>query len=410
MDPGTGADRSEELTALLIERHNAVLTSERPTLVRADHLLATAADSEALPTGLRRWLDDPRPTSTGLCRLPLRTGSGVHVDGLLTDVHEKYRRLSVAPVHLLRSSPHNRGGPADAPHVVEAPLPPPQPPNPDHPVVTVAVLDTGIARHPWFTGCGWFADVTDDEIEVLDADADYSLDAQAGHGTFVAGLVLSRAPSARLWIRRLLGSDGICDELDLVEALQELQAASAARSERIDIVNLSLGCHTYDDRPSPAVADAVAALGRRTVVVAAAGNEGDDRPFWPAALKTAIAVGALDAGAGERAPFSNFGWWVDACAIGERARSAFVEFDGPLPPTGSYDRDRFTGYAEWSGTSFAAPVVAGEIARVAAENAIAVTDAADLVLDPRTRRVLPDLGVVVGATTDRSVADLAAGT
>ncbi len=114
-----------------------------------------------------------------------------------------------------------------------------------------------------------------------------------------------------------------------------------------------------------------------------------------------IAVGALDAAAGERAPFSNFGWWVDACAIGERARSAFVEFDGPEQATGLFDRDRFTGYAEWSGTSFAAPVVAGEIARAAAENGIPVPDAADLVLDPRTRRVLPDLGVVVGPAADR---------
>jgi subtilisin family serine protease len=399
MDDRTDADTDAEdaLTALLIERHRAVLTQERPALVRADHLLATSADAESLPTGLSRWLDTPRPTGTGLCRLPQRAGTGAHVNGLLSDVHERYRRLSVGPVHLLRSCPKWGGGPADPPAVVEGVLPRPADPDPDAPVVTVAILDTGIARHQWFTGRDWFADVGADAIEVLDADADYRLDAQAGHGTFVAGLLLGRAPSARLRIVRLLHSDGVCDEIDLIEALQGLQAGALARQERIDIVNLSLGCHTYDDRPSPAVVDAVAALGRRTVVVAAAGNQGDDRPFWPAALKTAVGVGALDAVAGERAPFSNFGWWVDACAVGERTRSSFVEFDGPTPATGVFDRDRFTGYAEWSGTSFAAPVVAGEIARLAADRGVAAADAADLVLDPRRARVLPDLGVAVGA-------------
>jgi subtilisin family serine protease len=389
-------DQDDELTALLVERHKAVVTEERPALVRADHLLATAADSESLPTGLSRWLDTPRPTATGLCRLPIRAGTGAHVNGLLADVHEDYRRLSVAPVHLMRSCPKWGGGPADPPAVVEGSLPAPEAPDPGAPTVTVAILDTGIARHPWFTGRDWFADVGDDLIEVLDADADYRLDAQAGHGTFVAGLILGRAPSARLRIVRLLHSDGVCDEVDLIDALHRLQADSVARGERIDLVNMSLGCHTYDDRPSPAVVDAVAALGRRTVVVAAAGNQGGDRPFWPAALKTAVGVGALDAAAGDRAPFSNFGWWVDACAVGERARSAFVEFDGPAAPTGIHDRDRFTGYAEWSGTSFATPVVAGEIARLAADRGIPVGDAADLLLDPRDNRVLPDLGVAVG--------------
>jgi subtilisin family serine protease len=153
--------------------------------------------------------------------------------------------------------------------------------------------------------------------------------------------------------------------------------------ERVDVVNLSFGCHTYDDRPSALVSEAVAALGRHTVLVAAAGNSHTDRPFWPAALKNVIAVGALDATGAGAAAFSNNGWWVEACAVGQDVRSAF-----PLP-------DGRPGYARWSGTSFAVPAVAGAIARVAAAHRMPAADAADLVLDP-TGRHESGLGIVIG--------------
>ncbi|NED51479.1 peptidase S8 and S53 subtilisin kexin sedolisin, partial [Micromonospora aurantiaca] len=66
--------------------------------------------------------------------------------------------------------------------------------------------------------------------------------------------------------------------------------------------------------PSPVLRQAIAALGRGTVVVACAGNAATDRPFWPAAMKPVIGVAALDGA--DRAWFSNHGWWVDACAQG----------------------------------------------------------------------------------------------
>ncbi len=91
--------------------------------------------------------------------------------------------------------------------------------RPSAPPVTVAVLDTGVAAHPWFAHRPWFAQVTDDQFEVLDANHDGRLDSVAGHGTFVAGVVQQHAPSARLRIRRVLHTDGICDEVGLIEAL-----------------------------------------------------------------------------------------------------------------------------------------------------------------------------------------------
>jgi subtilisin family serine protease len=159
------------------------------------------------------------------------------------------------------------------------------------------------------------------------------------------------------------------------------------------VVNLSAGCHTYDDRPSPVVARAIAGLGRRTVVVACAGNAATDRPFWPAALKPVIAVAALDGD--ERAWFSNYGWWVDACAPGVGVVSCFVQFDGTRPRANHVDPDEFQGYAAWSGTSFAAPAVAGTIAAVAMREGLPAVLAADLVLDPAASMSRPDLGVVI---------------
>ena len=76
-----------------------------------------------------------------------------------------------------------------------------------------------------------------------------------------------------------------------------------------------------------------------------------------------LGVAALDEGV-QRAFFSNFGWWVDAATHGVDVLSTFLEFDetthtalidGRTPQT-------FERWARWSGTSFAAPKLAGEIA------------------------------------------------
>src|SRR5690606_41300028 len=105
---------------------------------------------------------------------------------------------------------------------------------------------TGVSPHPWYEDADWFREQADEVREVLDADLDGDLDAQAGHGTFVAGVVLRHAPSARLRALRVLGGDGVGDELGVIRALERL-----AEWGRADVVNLALGCHHYDDRHSP---------------------------------------------------------------------------------------------------------------------------------------------------------------
>lgn len=330
---------------MLLSRHRAVLTPEPHALIRADQLMLHGEPLHA--DRLSRWVGEPVPAGSGLWRLPLLPGTGADVLSLLADV-----RGAVAPVHLIQATPRFRGGPATTPELLTSALPEPVTTKAAHPV-TVAVLDTGIGRHPWFVDRPWFADLTPDQFEVLDANQDERLDVLAGHGTFVAGIVAQHAPTAQLRVGRLLGSDGVCDELDLIVALQKLHKA------KVDVINLSLGCHTWNDHASAALTEAVEKLPEHTVVVAAAGNDASTRPFWPAAIPGVIAVGALNAAGTEAASFSNHGDWVDACTVGEDVCSAFVTLD---------ETAQAATFARWSGTSFAAPAVTGLIARSIGEN------------------------------------------
>jgi serine protease len=85
-----------------------------------------------------------------------------------------------------------------------------------------------------------------------------------------------------------------------------------------------------------------------------------------------MSVGALNPN-GTDALFSNAGPWVRAYAAGAAVMSTMPEFQGGLEPTArteayarrreSLDPDDYTsGFALWSGTSFAAPLFAGQVA------------------------------------------------
>ena len=88
---------------------------------------------------------------------------------------------------------------------------------------------------------------------------------------------------------------------------------------------MTISAYTDDDEPPPLAKWIMKYLGDALVVVAA-GNNGSPRPAFPAALPGVIAVGALAATG--RAPFSNFGPWVDACAPGVDVVSTFfTHFD-----------------------------------------------------------------------------------
>jgi len=217
----------------------------------------------------------------------------------------------------------------------------------------VAVIDTG-----YFAGANGYLDghchagpADDDALDILGFDG--YLDDETGHGTFIAGIVLQLAPAARIDLTKVLDSEGYGSETAIAQAIVAHRDA--------DVINLSLGGFSDGNRPPVALANALAQVSQTTAVIAAAGNAGLDRPMWPAAFENVIGVGAVEKDGRTQAPFSNFGKWVDACAVGVDVHSAYVHFrETGTDPTRT--NEDFSGFARWSGTSFAAPQVAGAVA------------------------------------------------
>ncbi|HEV2634786.1 MAG TPA: S8/S53 family peptidase [Actinocrinis sp.] len=389
-------DHAARLEDLLTRRPEFVLgqgPQGQTALHRRDEVLVSVRHADDAADHAARWVagreDHPE---LGVSRLSLRPKARVDVAELVAQLRgvatdRSNGPLAVGANHVLRGEgPSYEGGPFDSP-VPHGPLAPPAAAAaPGQNPVTVAVLDTGIIAHPWFTDTDWYGRVQEADFDAVPDEPDFELRHQSGHGTFVAGAILRRAPHAQLLIERVLSDDGFCDELSLLHGLANVHRKSAGTG--VDVINLSLGCYTLDDQPSPLLAEALARYGNRTVIIACAGNHDSSRPFWPAALKDVHAVGSLDAGGRRRAQFSNYGWWVDACAVGENVA-------GPFLTCRTGEGQSFTGYASWSGTSFAAPQLAGAVAEIAFSKQLSVRDAAELLLDPATTQRRSDLGVVI---------------
>ena len=220
----------------------------------------------------------------------------------------------------------------------------------------VVVVDTGLIedvvkdpRHPWLHG------VTGDEEDAA------SVGRYRGHGTFIAGVVRSVAPEAEVHVLAVSNILATTFETELAYTLYE------AMEYLPDVISLSIGSTTrlgfgltslevfWRHRLSRT---------KGTALVAAAGNDGCRGPFYPATFPWTLSVGALEED-GRRASYSNFGSWVDLYARGSDVVNAypqdgeytFVELDVDPPSVKFPD-----GLAEWSGTSFATPLVAGLIA------------------------------------------------
>lgn len=315
-------------------------------LVRRGELIMSKSRVEPAVDRLRRWIDGvEHDEDLALARVRLRPSERDRC----VDIAAESPALAANHVHIgspvMFGTPVMLGTGAEAEPAAAVPEPPEQRWDP---AVTVGLLDTGLDPHPWFRDRPWFERVP----EVLDADDDSGQDRQAGHGTFVAGVVLEHAPGAVIRSQRVLSSLGFTDDLAVVAGLRSLRRSVASRGERLGVVVLTAGCHTVDDACPPVLRAELAAM-RDVVVVAAAGNQAVSRPFWPAALPGVLAVAATGSG-GRLAGFSNRGDWVDAAAPGIDVVSSYVR----LRAGGG----RSYGFARWSGTSFAAPRVAAEVA------------------------------------------------
>ncbi len=193
------------------------------------------------------------------------------------------------------------------------------------------------------------------------------------HGTFVAGIAAAatnnpnvRMPgryegvagigrNARIMALRVLNESGVGYTFDIAEAI-DYAAANGAQ-----IINLSL---TYPPSLSDKSDDAqilqravAYARGRDVLVVAASGNEGYPGVSYPAKIAGVLAVGASTSN-DDRAYFSNYGARLDLVAPG-------VAIFGVLRQPDDHTYGYYGGDpASSSGTSFAAPHVAGVAALV----------------------------------------------
>lgn len=239
--------------------------------------------------------------------------------------------------------------------------------------VRVAVLDSGVDRsHPALAGRllpGFdFVDFDNDPSEVGNRVNNPSF----GHGTHVAGLVALVAPDARILPLRVLDANGQGSAWAIAQAI--LYAidpdGNPATDDGAKVINLSLGTgtrtrivDTIEKLASCGAADAAVAdtsdagyADDRSrcarfggaLLIAAAGNDGSSSvKEYPAAegAHGLIAVTASTA-ASRLAPFGNSGSWVMVAAPGDGITSTV--------PGG--------GFGTWSGTSMAAPLLAGTAA------------------------------------------------
>ncbi|MEV7522449.1 S8 family serine peptidase [Streptomyces sp. NPDC091371] len=210
--------------------------------------------------------------------------------------------------------------------------------------VTAYVLDTGInVRHEEFGGrarSGYNA-------VFLESSGDCN-----GHGTHVAGTVGGQtygvAKEVSLVSVKVANCRGSGSLSNMIKGIDWMVRDAARNPATPAVANMSMG-----GTRSPALDAAVAgAVASGVTFTAAAGNAGQDAcDGSPAAVPEALTVGASDGG-DRWAPFSNHGPCVDLAAPGVAVVSAW--------------RGSPTATARASGTSMAAPHVAGVAALILA--------------------------------------------
>lgn len=171
-------------------------------------------------------------------------------------------------------------------------------------VIRIAVLDTGIdAAHPALSG------KIVASINFTDSGTENDI---LGHGTHVAGIIVSNVRNVEILNVKVAGDNGITDQETLAKGIV-WSVENGAR-----IINISLTVKGPSEDLDKAIARARA---NGITVIAAAGNNGTATPSYPAAHPDVISVGATDS-QGKIAVWSNGGATVNATAPGVNILSA----------------------------------------------------------------------------------------
>jgi len=210
-----------------------------------------------------------------------------------------------------------------------------------------------------------------------------------GHGTFVAGIAAGSAsgyagaaPNARILSLDVMDDSGMARTSDVIAACDYILANKAALNIRVANFSLhsSAKNHFYNDPLDRAVEKL---WFNGVFVVAAAGNYGSAAGpsgvlYAPGNDPFVMTVGALDTGTSfyrsddSVAPWSAWGYTEDGFSKPEVVAPGRYMV-GPVPSTSTLTSERpdhvvSPGYMELSGTSFAAPVVAGTAAQMLARH------------------------------------------
>jgi serine protease AprX len=248
---------------------------------------------------------------------------------------------------------------------------------------TIAVLDSGIQPGRADFGNRLLASVN---LSTLPGN---SAGDGRGHGTFVAGIAAGAAdgytgatPQANLVSVDVMDDNGVARTSDVIAGCQWVLANKARYNIRI--ANLSLHSATPSSFTTDPLDKAVEKLWfGGVVVVAAAGNYGS--PTGPSGVLYApgndpfvITVGAIDIGGTKNrnddfnAPWSAYGRTADGFLKPDLAAPGRYMV-GPVPVGSTLavqraDKIVAPGYIQLSGTSFAAPAIAGAAAQILAKH------------------------------------------
>ncbi len=270
--------RRPAISSLSLVRDAGVAASHSVRAFRNfDLIAADLTDSEAAALGKSpdvRYVSRVVPRYVdSTFRTPLRFGATGVGTPVSTGLHQQIQTVwyGIDLVHAREVWPFSKGGIGG---------------------VNVAVIDTGIDyNHPelkdrYQGGYNAFTKTNDPKDD-------------HGHGTHVSGIiaaddnnigVVGVAPEAKLWVAKVLRSDGSGTDETVIAGLDWVMSQKQALGGNW-VVNLSLGADGSSDPERDAFAQAIA---DGILICAAAGNTGQEGIEYPGAYDQVLAVSAID--------------------------------------------------------------------------------------------------------------------